>query len=188
MHPRLTELLDYVDAQRSALLSAVSALPSERWVERPDPTRWSVVDLLEHLYRVEHSCAHVIARGVEAARASGHPEETESHSVLAALDAFAIPDRSQRREAPERVAPTGGWSPGEAREKLNTSRAELHAAMRAGDGLKLGSIRQTHARLGELDLYGWILFIGKHEARHVQQAREIVEQVGALPRPVATLS
>ena len=86
------------------------------------------------------------------------------------------------------MAPTGTWSANEARENLSASRAELHEAMRAGDGLRLGTIRQTHARLGELDLYGWILFIGKHEARHVQQAREIVEQIGALPRPAATTS
>ena len=188
MHPRLNELLDYVDAQRSALLSAVSALPPERWTERPDPSRWSVADLFEHLCKVEHSCAQVIARGVAAARAAGHPEETESHSVLGTLDTFAILDRSQRREAPERVAPTGTWSANEARENLSASRAELHEAMRAGDGLQLGTIHQSHARLGELDLYGWILFIGKHEARHVQQAREIVEQVGASPRSVATAS
>lgn len=188
MHPRLTELLDYVDTQRSALVSAVSGLPPERWTERPSPGRWSVVDLLEHLYKVEHSCAQVIARGVAAARAAGHPEETESSSVLGTLDTFAIPDRSQRREAPERMAPTGTWSANEAREKLKASRAELHEAMRAGDGLQLGSIRHPHARLGELDLYGWILFIGKHEARHVMQAKEIVEQVGALPRPAALIS
>lgn len=186
MHPRLTELLDYVDTQRSALLSAVSALPPERWTERPDPDRWSVSELFEHLHKVEHSCAQVIARGVAAARAAGHPEETETHSVLGALESFAIPDRTQRREAPERVAPTGSWSASEAREKLGASRAELVGAMLAGDGLALGSIRHTHARLGELDLYGWILFIGKHEARHVQQAREIVEQVGEFRRSAAT--
>lgn len=182
MHPRLTELRDHVDAQRSALLSAVAGLPPERWTERPAPGRWSVVELFEHLYKVEHSCARVIARGAAEARAAGHPPETSTDSVLGTLDAFGLRDRAQKRDVPDRVAPAGGWSPAEAREKLATSRAELHDAIRAADGLALGSIHQTHARFGEIDLYMWILFVAEHEARHVQQAAEIVEQLGAVAR------
>jgi uncharacterized damage-inducible protein DinB len=179
MHPRLTELRNYVDTQRSALLSAAAALPRERWTEHPGPDRWSVVELFEHLYKVEHSCARMIAKGVAEARAAGHPPETSTESVLGALDAFGLRDRTQKRQVPERVAPEGGWSPDESLEKLTASRAELHDAIRAGDGLALGSVHQTHARLGEIDLYKWILFVGEHEARHTQQAAEIVEQLGA---------
>src|SRR3954470_6729445 len=73
MHSRLTELRDYVDAQRSALLAAAEALPRERWTERPAPDRWSMTELFEHLYKVEHGCARVIAKGATEARASGHP-------------------------------------------------------------------------------------------------------------------
>ncbi len=182
MHPRLTELRDHVDAQRSALLSAASALPPERWTERPAPDRWSIVELFEHLYKVEHSCARAIAKGVAEARAAGHPAETSAESVLGALNAFGLRDRTRKLQVPERVAPVGGWSPQEAREKLAASRAELHEAIRAADGLALGTVHQTHARLGEIDLYQWILFIAEHEARHIQQAAEIAEQLGVTAR------
>jgi hypothetical protein len=182
MHPRLTELREYADAQRSALLAAASGLPLDRWTERPGEGRWSLVELFEHLYKVEHSCARAIARGVADARAGGHPMETDAHSVLGALDGTGLRDRSRRLEVPERVAPAGGWSPQEALDRLATSRAELHDAIRAGDGLALGSIYVTHPRLGEIDLYRWILFIAEHEARHVQQAVEIVEQLAAPAR------
>jgi uncharacterized damage-inducible protein DinB len=182
MHPRLTELRAYVDAQRSDLLAAASALPLERWTERPGPGRWSLVELFEHLYKVEHSCARVIARGVADARAADHPMETDEHSVLGTLDGTGLRDRSRRLEVPERVAPAGGWTPEEALDRLAASRAELYEAMQAGNGLALGSVYQTHARLGEIDLYRWILFVAEHEARHVQQAAEIVEQLGAPAR------
>jgi hypothetical protein len=180
MHPRLIELRDYVDAQRSALLTIAAAIPRDRWTERPAPDRWSVVELFEHLYKVEHSCARVIAKSAAEARAAGHPMETDSHSMLGTLDAVGLRDRSRRMQVPERVAPSGTWSPDEAAEKLATSRAELHDAILAGDGLALGSVYQTHARLGEIDLYRWILFVGEHEARHVQQVAEIAEQLGAV--------
>ena len=182
MHPRLIELREYVDAQRSALLSIAASIPRDRWTERPAPDRWSFVELFEHLYKVEHSCARVIAKGAAEARAAGHPMETDTHSVLGQLDAAGLRDRSRRIEVPERVAPSGTWSPDEAAEKLAASRAELHDAIDAGNGLALGSVYQTHARLGEIDLYKWILFVGEHEARHVQQAAEIAEQLGAAAR------
>ena len=182
MHPRLSELRAYVDARRSELLAAASALPLERWTERPGPARWSLVELFEHLYRVEHSCARVIARGVADARAAGHPMETDEHSVLGTLDSSGLRDRSRRLEVPERVAPAGGWTAQEALDRLTTSRAELYDAMQAGNGLALGSVYQTHARLGEIDLYRWILFVAEHEARHAEQAAEIVEQLAATAR------
>jgi hypothetical protein len=182
MHPRLSELREYADAQRRALLAAVSTLPRERWTERPGAGRWSIVELLEHLYKVEHGCARAIARGVADARAAGHPMETDEHSVRGSLDAFGLRDRSRPREVPDLVAPGGGWSPQEALDRLTASRAELHDAMRAGDGLALGSVYQKHARLGEIDIYRWILFVAEHEERHVQQAAEIVEQLAATAR------
>ena len=168
-----------MDRQRSDLLAAASSVPSERWTERPAPDRWSMVELFEHLYKVEHSCARVIGKAAHEARSAGHPPETDESSVLRRLDFVGLRDRSRRIQAPERVAPAGGWSPEEALEKLTASRAELHDAIRAAEGLALGSIHQTHARLGEIDLYTWILFIAEHEARHVRQAEEIAEQLGA---------
>ncbi len=141
-----------------------------------------MVELLEHLYRVEHGCARVIGKAALEARAAGHPAETEESSVLGRLDFVGLRDRSRRIQVPERVAPTGSWAPEEALEKLAASRAELHDAIRTAEGMALGSIHQTHARLGELDLYNWILFIAEHEARHAQQAAEIAEQLGAATR------
>ena len=182
MHPRLTELRDHVDRQRSALLAAASSLPTDRWTERPAADRWSIVELFEHLYKVEHGCARVIGRAAHEARAAGHPPETDESSVLGTLDFVGLRDRSRRIQVPDRVAPSGGWSPSEALEKLTASRAELHEAIRTAEGMALGSIHQTHARLGEIDLYTWILFIAEHEARHVQQAAEIAEQLGAVAR------
>jgi DinB family protein len=177
MHPRLTELRDFVDAQRSALLSAASAVPPDRWTERPVPGRWSVTELFEHLYKVEHSCARAIAKGIADARVAGPPLEDKTSSVLGGLDGRDLMNRSKPLQAPDRVVPQGSWTREQALEALASSRAELHAAMEAGDGLALGSVHLTHARLGVLDLYQWILFIGQHEMRHVAQAREISEQL-----------
>ena len=179
MHPRIRQLVDYLDTQRAALLAAAAACPAERWAERPGPDRWSMSELCEHLHLVEHACARVIAKRAVEARDAGHPAEAETAPVLDALDAFGLTVRTPPRQAPERVVPTGGWSRERARAALESSRAELRAGIAAGDGLALGTVKHTHARLGEIDLYQWILFIGQHEARHAAQAREIASELAA---------
>jgi hypothetical protein len=68
-------------------------------------------------------------------------------------------------KAPPRRAPPA-TPPRRRREslrKLETSRAELHEELRQANGIAPGSVYQTHARLGELDLYRWILCIGEQE-------------------------
>lgn len=180
MHRRLTELVDYVEAQRAALLSAAAPLPAGRWNDRPGPDRWSVTELFEHLSMVERSCARVIAKAVAETRESGASPEGEESSVLAALDEHRVTDRSRRMVVPDRVAPRGGMSREQALDAIGASRAELRQSCRDADGLALGTIHRTHARLGELDLYQWILFVGQHEARHLSQLDEIIAQIGAV--------
>jgi hypothetical protein len=93
------------------------------------------------------------------------------------MDAFRVGDRNRKHEVPDRVKPSGGWSRERSLEALRSSRAELGEAIRVADGLALGTVRFTHLRFGELDLYQWILFIGQHEARHLSQAHEIIDRL-----------
>jgi uncharacterized damage-inducible protein DinB len=182
MHSRLAELRAFVDAQRSALLSAASAVPPDRWTERPAPESWSLTELFEHLYRVENGSARLVEKRALEARAAGHPAETDTSSVLGALDGTGLTDRSRKLAAPERVVPAGGWTREQALESLARSRATLHDGFRAAEGLALSTVKAPHPRLGEIDLYQWILFIGQHEQRHVAQAAEIAERLGATVR------
>jgi hypothetical protein len=182
MHSRLAELRAFVDAQRSAVLSAASAVPPDRWSERPAPECWSLTELFEHLYLVENICARVVERRALEARAAGHPAETETSSMLGALDGTGLTDRSRKLAAPERVAPTGGLTREQALESLARSHATLHDGFRAAEGMALCTVKAPHPRLGEIDLYQWILFIGQHEQRHVAQAAEIAERLAATVR------
>ena len=179
MHPRLDELLDYLDAQRARVLDAGAALPRERWSVRPSPERWSVADVYAHLHRVEHGVARLLRKRIAEARASGHPREEEASSVLGALDGRGVSDRSRRLVAPTQVAPPEHPDPATVEQQLEESRAMMRAALAEGDGLALGKITHMHPVLGEIDLYQWILFVGQHEARHVQQITETASAASA---------
>jgi hypothetical protein len=178
MHPRLTELLEYLDAQRAHVLGAASGLPPERWVERPDAERWSVSEVCWHLQRVETGVAKLIRKRANEARLQGHPAEDADSSLLGALDGRRLEDRSVRLVAPSQITPTEMPTAEIVQQQLNESREMLRAAVAEADGLALGSIKHPHPVLGEIDLYQWILFVGHHEARHAQQIGEVAKFVG----------
>ncbi len=177
MHPRLAGIAQYVDGQRAELLATAERLPASQWATRPQPDRWSVSDVCEHLHRVERGAARLIAKLASEARASGHPAETEEGSLLGSLDHARLTVANEKLISPERVAPEGGWSKAAALAALAESRDALRKAIVDADGLALQSVRYEHPRLGTIDLYQWILFVGQHEARHGHQVAEIVAAI-----------
>ena len=177
MHPRLAELAEHLALQRRTLLEIAAAVPGESWQTRPADDRWSVSEMFEHLYRVERGVGAVLAKRIAKARAEGHPAETETSSVLGTLERFLGSQLAGKLVAPELVAPTENPDRETAERLIGESRAALLAAMENGDGLALGEIRHTHLRLGEIDLYQWILFVAEHEKRHVAQLRDVVQQL-----------
>lgn len=177
MHPRLTELTERLAQRRRALLDAASAVPTDSWQTRPDDDRWSVAEILEHLHRVERGAAAILVKRIAKARADGHPAETETSSVLGILDGLRVSDRSRTLVAPEIAVPTENPDRETIERRLVESRLALLSAIESGDGLALGAIRHTHLRLGELDLYQWILLVGEHEQRHTAQLREVAQQL-----------
>jgi uncharacterized damage-inducible protein DinB len=173
MHPRLAELSEYLVQQRRLLLEAADMLPGELWPARPDAGRWSVSEILEHLHRVERGTAALLTKRIASAREAGHALDRETSSVMGTLARYALHDRTRRIEAPQRVLPTENPDRATIERWLAESRGALLAAMENGDGLALGEIRHIHPRLGELDLYQWILAVAEHEKRHTAQVREV---------------
>src|SRR5688500_2359225 len=94
MHARLAEIVEYLDGCRAALLAAVDAIPPDQRDRRPSPERWSVGEILDHLYMVEAGSAKLIAHRLMRARESGLGPERETSSLLACMDHLEI-DRGE---------------------------------------------------------------------------------------------
>jgi DinB superfamily len=182
MHPRIQEVLSYLDARREDLRQAIDAVPAGRRETRPAADRWSAAEVVEHLAMVEGRMARgIFARRIDEARANGVGMERETTSVAASFNADGIVDRRTPRTAPEPVVPLGGKDAETAWTELQQVRAGLRATLTAADGLALGDVRHAHPTLGDMNLYQWALWIGAHEARHAAQIREIAAQLDGLP-------
>jgi uncharacterized damage-inducible protein DinB len=179
MHPRLEEVLNYLDSERSALRDAVGLVPAQLRDQSPGPDRWSVAQVLQHLVIIEKRIGRGLTKWVGDAKAGGLGPEVETSSVLHSLDLALIGDRSRRRNAPDEVAPKGDLDAASAWTALEQTRAALRAGVMPGDGLALSEVIQPHPVLGPINLYQWLLFVGAHEARHTGQVREIAAELSA---------
>jgi hypothetical protein len=171
MHPRIRELKDYLDAQRTVLRDAFEAVPPQLRDQPPAPGRWSAAGVVEHLAILERRIAGLIAAKIAAAKAEGLAADDSTEPILPTVDTAKVLDRSVRVETPTAGVPTGlgadaAWA------ALEEARAALRAALYAGDGFALGTITHPHPIFGPLSVYQWFAFIGAHEARHAAQIRE----------------
>ena len=80
--------------------------------------------------------------------------------------------------APERVLPQPGINKMDLIAALRQSRqAILDAVAPIGD-YDLSEVKWPHPALGEINFYQWILFIGKHEQRHLGQIEGVKSVTG----------
>jgi hypothetical protein len=172
MHPRVAELLSHLDRERAGLRAAVDSIPVAARERRPAPERWSVAEILEHLALVERRLAHVITTALDGARAKGLRSESDETPVMGTMPLAAILDRSNKITAAAAVIPAGEIDSGAAWQRLEAARDDFRSVVLAADGLALGDVIHPHPRLGTLNLYQWIGFVGSHEARHAAQIRE----------------
>jgi hypothetical protein len=177
MHPRLTDIAAYLDETRAAVIRAVTPLSAEDAARRPGPEAWSVDEILTHLSLVEPGVAKRIAKSVGKAKGEGLERETSVVSVLGSLDGPALDKLNEKQVAPEFVEPKAVLAKSEALAALALSRESLRHAMAEADGWALEKVVAPHPRLGTLDMYQWLVFVGHHERRHLAQIERAIAAV-----------
>ena len=168
MHPRLTDLLDYVHRQTDDLRKAYDAVPPERRTVRPEPGRWSPAEIVHHLVIVDRRINQRLKSLVEEAR--GLPAETEDAPQVSTI-AERVSTRDRRFKTSEASEPRD-TDPSRIWDDLAAVRRELEEVVATAEGVALGKVFAPHPALGPLCGYDWLAFVGAHAARHADQIRE----------------
>jgi hypothetical protein len=177
MHARLAETMDYVEEKRKELIQSFAGAPSDRLSQRVVKDSWSVAEILDHLRMVESGVARLITKRVGQAKEAGLGEEKSTTSVMPSFDKYSAQLESRILKSPEMVLPRAEVDFKEALDGLARSREALREAARSANGLAIGEIKHTHAVLGELDLYQWLIFVGQHEGRHKKQIERTLKSI-----------
>ena len=172
--------VELLAAERAALAAAVARVPAELRSRSLAPGQWSIVDVVEHLTRVETGIARLLAKRGRPGESGPVPEGKSFADLRLTPELIAhLRDRAHRIEAPERVRPSGAANPATAWEALEAARGELLRAFAAADPDALDAVVHEHAVLGPLVLRDWVTFVAHHEARHCAQVAEIADALVA---------
>jgi DinB family protein len=170
MHPRIAELLEYIDAQAANLQSAFDQVAPDRRAVRPMPERWSPAEIVHHLAIVERRLTQQLAALIE--QAQSHPPETDTTPLFPMTSATRVELRGRRVVTPAANEPRD-TDPDRVWSDFMEARAALTKVIATGDGLALGAVTAPHPMLGAFTAYEWIAFAGAHAARHADQIREM---------------
>ena len=162
-------VVKYLSTTRDQVIAETEKLSDAQWNFKAGPDRWSVGEVVEHLALAENFLAEARQKAMD-----GPPATAEQRAKAKGQDAVilkAIPDRTQKVQAPEPIQPKQRLGP---REKVAAAYRNRRAhtiayAQKTTDDLRS---HVTDSPLGPLDAYQWLLFTAAHNERHLGQIRE----------------
>jgi DinB family protein len=169
MHPRISEVIRYIDEQAAVLRAAFESVPPDRRASRPTPDRWSPAEVVHHVIIVERRVVHRLRSFIDQTPRIGLEQDTSP--ILPTLNTVRAVDRTRRFVTSDAAEPRQ-TDAARVWDDFEETRRALKEVIASGDGLALGSVSAAHPALGELNGYGWIAFAGMHAARHAAQIRE----------------
>ncbi|MGI8314757.1 DinB family protein [Halobacillus mangrovi] len=157
-----------LDEKRDHVLSFVEEISLDEAKKKPSEDRWSILEVLEHLFLMEQLIVHQI----EQALKRGDQQQTSDKPI------HQTTNRKYKVEAPESVQPKGQFKNLEdAKEGLKKTREATLFLIHNKDTETLKNRVFPHPAFGEMNLAQWIEFIGWHEIRHLDQMKEVKAQL-----------
>lgn len=161
-------MIEKIQKAREKVLNSVRHLSDEQLNEKPGKGKWSIAQVLEHLYLMEMNTVD----GIMETLSKNEYNPTEEKPIYQMLD------RTIKRVAPDDLTPSDKFQTlDELERKLNNSREALIKSIEGVSEEDLENKSFIHRRYGLLSIRQWVLLIGYHEERHLQQIEEIKEKL-----------
>ncbi len=160
---------NYLQQTRDGVLAATRGLSEAQMKFKAAPERWSVAETLEHIALAEDFLLQNITDKIMKAPAG--PADRDTAKIDAGILAM-VPDRSQKRQAPGPLVPTGRWTAAESIDHFQKSRAKTLEFLQSTPDLRAHASSDNPFQQ-PLDAYDWLLFIAAHSERHTKQILEV---------------
>lgn len=177
MNHKVQEIVTEIEAVRQSIYDAVAELSQAQLDFKATPESWSITENLSHLNKVERGLPKLYTILLQKIEEAGLKPETEG-SMLNSLDHAQLDVATQKFQAPERVLPQAGLTKAEVLAALKQSRQAILDAVAPAGEYDLSGVTWPHPALGDINFYQWVLFVGKHEKRHLGQMEEIKKAAG----------
>jgi hypothetical protein len=159
----------HLEETRDGVVAATKGLSEAQMKFKAAPDRWSVAETLEHITVAEDFLFQNVTDKIMKAPAGPADRDT---AKLDAMILTMVPDRSQKRQAPGPLVPTGRWTPSETLDHFLKSRARTIEFLKSTPDLR------EHASADNpfqqpMDAYQALLFVAAHSERHTKQMLEV---------------
>ncbi len=166
-----THVVQLLQRTRGDLLAAIEPLTADQWAFQPGPDRWSIGLIAEHLGLVE---SRLFGQVEQALSAPANPDWEAASAGKDTVIETMLGDRDTRRDAPEKVIPTGAVDRAVAIRVFLERRAHTIAfAETTQQPLKTHTLEHHRPAYGTLNAYQWLLYIPLHHQRHLEQIEEV---------------
>ena len=161
------QILDRFRQGESALNAALAGLDPNSAAAKPDPARWSILEIVEHLAASE---ALLLDR---LRHFSPTPISHADPAREARLESLAL-NRERKIDAPEPVHPTGEYGTlAEALDRFRQVRAQTIQFVENFSGDLRSALAQHPLIPRPLNCYEMLLLMALHPIRHAAQIGEL---------------
>lgn len=165
----VARLIEAVAQARARFLASVSGLSPAQATFKPEPTRWSILEITEHIVRAEEAGVSGIWRALDGYRReaplwSGDP----THKGLSIEDVVSR-TWQPKEQVPEIAAPRWGGSLSYWVATLRSKQLVLEDLAQSLSGVALENVIYPHPISGPLDVRQRLAFLGFHLDRHRDQ-------------------
>lgn len=167
----LDDIFALLQKWRGRLCARVGQLSEATVRRKPNPEAWSIAEIVEHLALTEQVSVRIITEMLPEAEAS------EGEAFPLDVTPFLALDPNARLRAPEIVRPQGVRPLAELLDDLQQSRAALLALRPRLSRANVAAASRPHPVFGPITLGQRLVFIGLHEARHLRQIEDVLEEV-----------
>ena len=164
-------LLAALDARRTEFLDALDSVPERLQTTSPGGSKWSPVQIADHLVRVERGLAYAMGRQIEKGDARRDVGEPSERSVEGLIRAMRTPAQFKIPDGVPSIVPATEEAP-----SLDALRAEWHEAGTRWHALAdevPADLAETglvhHAVAGALTFGQTLRFLESHIEHHLHQ-------------------
>ena len=167
MLPVLQTQFDTLESRRQGLMETLRATTPEQLTFHPPDGGWSLLEVAEHMLRVEEAFCQQMAKGEVVAE-----RRTFSEWCRLRLVRFWLSVGLKAR-APKRVKPQGEWSLDEIDQRWSTLRQTLQGELEAVQPEDLGRFIARHPVAGNVTLADSMAFLCQHFDHHLRQMKRV---------------
>lgn len=165
--PDRAKLVAHLEKTSTAFLASVDGLTDAQWNYRPAEGRWTIAEVAEHIAAAETMIRDMATAAMKEPATAGMLAGARQDDAIL----NRIPDREKKFKAPEPLQPTNRFqSPAAAVQEFRTERARTLALAKSDTDFRAYA---ANGPMGNLDAYGFLLFVSAHSERHTKQIEEV---------------